>query len=67
MPGADMRYVIADKNGKWMKTGAFSHAEMRMAAKAGFRVFVLGDSDAREITQGLTGLFNTPGGRDTPH
>lgn len=62
----DKQYAIADKNGNWMKTGTFSQAEVRMAAKAGFRIFVLGGSDAREITQGLTGLFSMPGG-GMPH
>lgn len=60
-------YAIADKAGRWMKTGAFSQAEVRMAAKAGFRIFVLGSGSTREITQGLTGLFRVSGGGDMPH
>lgn len=54
-------YAITDKSGKKLKTGMFSEPEVRMAAKAGFRVFEVKDSgnyqQNKEITQGLTGLF----------
>lgn len=55
------RYAIADKNGRKVKTGIFSEPEVRMAAKAGFRVFEINGRDGEynmEITHGLTGLFD---------
>lgn len=56
------RYNITDKSGKVMKSGLFSEPEVRMAAKAGFRVFEINNRDGetnKEITPGLTGLFDT--------
>jgi hypothetical protein len=56
-----MNYAITDKSGKKIKTGIFTEPELRMAAKAGFRVFEINAAGAKqeiEITQGLTGLFN---------
>lgn len=49
----DERIVIANKQGQPVKTGHFSEPEIRMAAKAGYRVF----KGEKEITQSLTGLF----------
>lgn len=55
-------YEITDKSGKKLKMGMFSEPEVRMVAKAGFRVFEVNGSgnyqQNKEITQGLTGLFN---------
>lgn len=53
------KYMVTDRNGRITKVGMFTEAEVRMAAKAGMRIFEL-DSDgkhAMEITQELTGLF----------
>lgn len=50
------RIVIEDRQGNIIKAGNFTEPEMRMAAKAGYRVF----EDGQEVTQGLTGLFDTP-------
>ena len=57
-------YTVTDRNGKKTKTGLFSEPEVRMAAKAGMRVFEINDDGkySMEITQELTGLFN-----DTEH
>lgn len=58
------KYVIEDKKGHRLKTGMFTEPEVRMAAKAGLRVFEVekGGDDinevAVEITQRLTGLFD---------
>lgn len=58
-------YAITDKSGKKLKAGMFSEPEMRMVARAGFRVFEVSGSgnyqQKKEITQGLTGLFNYKG------
>jgi hypothetical protein len=53
-------YTVTDRSGKKAKTGMFSEPEVRMAAKAGMRVFEINDSGkySMEITQELTGLFN---------
>lgn len=54
------KYAIADKSGKKIKVGFYSEPEVRMAAKAGLRIFELDDGGGRasmEITQELTGLF----------
>lgn len=54
------RYAITDRSGRRVKAGTFSEPEVRMAAKAGFRVFEINDKNGEynmEITQGLTGLF----------
>ena len=48
------KYAITDKNGKKVKIGLFTEPEVRMAAKAGMRVFLLSDDDGKhsmEITQ----------------
>lgn len=50
-------YNITDKNGNTVKSGYFTEPEVRMAAKAGFRIFELDKNKDLEITQGLTGLF----------
>lgn len=54
-------YVIANKSGKEIKVGFFSEPEVRMAAKAGMRIFELREGDGKcsmEITRELTGLFD---------
>ena len=55
------KYIVTDKSGKNSKTGMFSEPEVRMAAKAGMRIFEIDDNNSKysmEITQELTGLFN---------
>lgn len=52
------RYIIEDKVGNYVKTGMFTEPEVRMAAKAGLRIFDAEKSKA-EITQELTGLFDS--------
>lgn len=47
-------YVITDKGGKVIKKGNFSEPEVRMVAKAGFRVF----ENNAEITANLIGIFD---------
>jgi len=47
-------YKILDKSDKIMRDGNFTEPEIRMVAKAGFRVF---ESNDNEITPELTGLF----------
>lgn len=47
-------YMIADKAGKIIREGEFTEPEVRMAAKAGYRVF---EQSHHEITPELTGLF----------
>ncbi len=56
-------YTVTDRRGKSTKTGMFSEPEVRMAAKAGTRIFELvGDvKHSMEITQELTGLFTESG------
>lgn len=54
------KYAIADKSGKKIRVGFYSEPEVRMAAKAGMRIFELDESSGKasmEITQELTGLF----------
>jgi hypothetical protein len=54
------KYAIAEKSGKKIRVGFYSEPEVRMAAKAGLRIFELDESGSRasmEITQELTGLF----------
>lgn len=51
-------YTIADKSGKIIREGEFTEPEVRMAAKAGYRVFEQGN---HEITPELTGLFRDAG------
>jgi hypothetical protein len=48
-------YIITDKSGNMIREGDFTEPEMRMVAKAGYRVFAGKDN---EITPSLTGLFN---------
>ncbi|MDR3645645.1 MAG: hypothetical protein P4M02_11300 [Clostridia bacterium] len=50
----ETKITIADKTGSPVKHGIFTEPEMRMAAKAGYRVF----EDGSEITQRLMGLFS---------
>lgn len=50
------KITIKDRKGSIIKTGNFTEPEIRMAAKAGYRVF----EDGNEITQRLTGLFEHP-------
>ncbi|HEX2938680.1 MAG TPA: hypothetical protein VHO66_07155 [Ruminiclostridium sp.] len=55
------KYAIKDRSGRQVKTGMFTEPEVRMAAKAGLRVFEIENSKGNsptEITQELTGLFN---------
>ena len=47
--------TITDKNGKLIKKGDFSEPEIRLVARAGYRVF----KNDSEITQSLTGLFDS--------
>lgn len=60
------KYTVTDRSGKKTKTGFFSEPEVRMAAKAGMRVFeIMGDGkNMMEITQELTGLFEGGGKRE---
>lgn len=52
-------YIVVDRKGIKTTKGYFSEAEVRMAAKAGMRVFKIGvNEETSEITQSLTGLFN---------
>ncbi len=57
------KYTVTDKSGNKQKTGMFSEPEVRMAAKAGMRVFEIYEDGkySMEITQELTGLFNDKG------
>ena len=48
-------YIITDKSGRFVREGDFTEPEMRMVARAGYRVF---ESRDNEITPQLTGLFN---------
>lgn len=48
-------YIITDKSGNVVREGDFSEPEVRMVAKAGYRVFEKGN---REVTPELTGLFS---------
>jgi hypothetical protein len=48
-------YIIADKAGNVIREGNFSEPEVRMVAKAGYRVF---NGQSHEITPMLTGLFH---------
>lgn len=48
-------YIITDKRGDVIREGDFSEPEVRMVAKAGYRVFQGKD---HEITPMLTGLFD---------
>lgn len=61
------RYAVTDKSGNIKKIGFFTEPEIRMAAKAGLRIFKL-DAEGEyssELTQELTGLFPTDiGGRN---
>lgn len=57
----DQLYTITDKYGRPLKQGAFTEPEVRMIAKAGFRVFDQ-SQDGREITPELTGLFQNKDG-----
>ncbi|MEG6572174.1 hypothetical protein V6C21_06625 [[Clostridium] cellulosi] len=50
------KYAIKDKNGNYIKMGMYTEPEVRMAAKAGLRVFEA-EGPQTEITQQLTGLF----------
>ena len=50
-------YTIKDKSGKFIREGYFTEPEVRMVAKAGYRVF---EGQGIEITPGLTGLFDNP-------
>lgn len=52
---------ITNKNGKIIKQGNFTEPEIRMVARAGYRVFENGN----EITQKLTGLFEAIDKKDT--
>jgi hypothetical protein len=45
---------LVERGGKIMRDGNFTEPEIRMVAKAGFRVF---ESNDNEITPELTGLF----------
>lgn len=59
------RYAVTDKSGNIKKIGLFTEPEIRMAAKAGLRIFKL-DTEGKysmELTQELTGLF--PNDRNT--
>jgi hypothetical protein len=47
-------YIITDKSGRFIREGDFTEPEMRMVAKAGYRVFEDRDN---EITPWLSGLF----------
>ncbi|HEX3025945.1 MAG TPA: hypothetical protein VHR42_01770 [Clostridia bacterium] len=47
-------YIIMDKSGRILKKGNLAEEEVRMVAKAGFRVF----EGEKEITPILTGLFD---------
>lgn len=51
-------YLITDRSGRRLREGNFTEPEVRMAAKAGYRVFETGN---REITPELTGLFHHTG------
>lgn len=51
-------YVITDRSGRRLREGNFTEPEVRMVAKAGYRVFEAGE---REITPELTGLFHHAG------
>lgn len=48
------RYTIMDKSGRIVREGNFTEPEVRMIAKAGYRVF---EGTNNEITPMLTGLF----------
>jgi hypothetical protein len=64
------KYIVMNKNSKTAKTGYYSEPEVRMAAKAGMRVFEINDDDgksAMEITQELTGLFNGDEYKNNPN
>lgn len=52
------KYAIKDKNGNYIKMGMYTEPEVRMAAKAGLRVFEA-ENTQNEITQQLTGLFGS--------
>jgi len=51
-------YIITDKSGNMIREGDFTEPEMRMVARAGYRVFEGMDN---EITPKLTGLFSSGG------
>jgi hypothetical protein len=55
------RYTIMDKNGKIIREGNFTEPEIRMVAKAGYRVF---EGTNNEITPMLTGLFSGDEGEE---
>ena len=57
-------HTITDREGHPVKEGRFSVPELRMAAKAGFRVF----ENGAEVTQTLICLFDgvSPPGGGTP-
>lgn len=48
-------YIIMDRSGQIVREGDLSEPEVRMVAKAGYRVF---EGKDNEITPMLTGLFN---------
>lgn len=56
-------YEIKDRQGRLLGRRAFSEAEMRMAAKAGLRVF---SETSEELTPRLTGLFDRDGRPRSP-
>lgn len=45
--------IITDKNGRFIKKGNFTQPEVRMIAKAGYRVF----DETTEITEKLINLY----------
>jgi hypothetical protein len=45
--------IITDKNGSFIKKGDFTQPEVRMIAKAGYRVF----DESSEITEKLINLY----------
>ena len=48
-------YIIKDKTGRVVIEGEYTEPEVRMVARAGYRVF---EGSNNEITPKLTGLFN---------
>jgi hypothetical protein len=52
-PNMNTNIIITDKNGRFIKKGNFTQPEVRMIAKAGYRVF----DESREITEKLINLY----------
>lgn len=51
------QYVVIDRKGLKKTKGYFTEAEVRMAAKAGMRIYRVVEDTLLEITPELTGLF----------